>query len=160
MGPVFLFDVGIIVFVVGTASGEVDGLFSLDKVSQEVVVEKLGAVVRIEAEQGKGQGSFDIFDLFQDIRFSFSPDSSLLGPSGGNINAVKRIGEHTREGFPAMGNGIGFKESGAGLVPLVGLDGDVLSEEGTGFGGGTASFLVLDTCRTEESIDGSCGDAM
>ena len=50
MGPVFLFDVGVIVFVVGTASGEADGLFSLDKVSQEVVIEEFGAVVRIEAK--------------------------------------------------------------------------------------------------------------
>jgi len=33
MGPVLLFDVGVIVFVVGSASGELDGLFSLDKVS-------------------------------------------------------------------------------------------------------------------------------
>jgi len=148
VGPVFLFDVGIIVFVVGTASGEVDGLFSLDKVPQEVVIEKLGAVVRIEAEQGKGQGSFDIFDLFQDVRFTFPPEGTLFGPSGGDINAVQGIGEGAGERLPAMGNGIGFKESGAGLVPLVGLDGDVLSEESTGFGGGTASFLILDTDRT------------
>ena len=58
-----------------------------------------------------------------------------------------------------MGDGIGFEEAGAGLVPLVGLDGDVPSEESTGFGGGTASFLMLDTCRTEESVDGGCRDA-
>ncbi len=54
MGPVFLFDVGIIVFVVSSASGGEDGLFSLGKVSQEVMIEELGAVVRIEAEQGEG----------------------------------------------------------------------------------------------------------
>ena len=47
-----------------------------------------------------------------------------------------------------MGDGVGFEEAGAGLVPLVGLDGDVISEQSTGFGGGTASFLVLDTDRT------------
>ena len=64
MGPVFLFDMGVIVFVVSTASGELDGLFSLGKVSQEVVIEKLGAVVRIEAKQGERQGFFNIFDLF------------------------------------------------------------------------------------------------
>ena len=54
MGPVFLFNVGVIVFVVSSASGEVDGLFSLGKVSQEVMIEKLGSVVRIEAKQGEG----------------------------------------------------------------------------------------------------------
>ena len=160
MSPVFLFDMSVIVFVVGTASGEVDGLFSLDKVSQEVVVEKLGAVVRIEAEQGKGQGSFDIFDLFQDIRFSFPPDGPLFGPSGGDIDAVQGIGEGAREGLPTMGDGVGFEESRVRLVPLVGLDGDMLSEEGPGFSSATASFLILDTDGTQESIDSSCGDAM
>jgi hypothetical protein len=160
MGPVLLFDVGVIVFVVSTASGELDGLFSLGKVSQEVVIEKLGAVVRIEAKQGERQGSFDIFDLFQDVSFSFTPDGSLFGPAGGDIDAVQGVGEHAREGLSAMGDGIGFEEAWAGLVPLVGLDGDVLSEERSGFSGGTASFLILGTDGTQESIDGSCRDAV
>jgi hypothetical protein len=151
---------GVIVFVVSTASGELDGLFSLDKVSQEVVIEKLGSIVRIEAEQWEGQGSFDIFDLFQDVSFSFTPDGTLFGPAGGDIDTVKGIGEHTREGLSAMGDGVGFEEAGAGLVPLVGLDGDVLPEEGTGFSSATASFLVLDTDGTQESIDGGCRDAV
>jgi len=159
MGPVFLFDVGVIVFVVRAASSELDGLFSLDKVSKEVVIEKLGSVVRIEAEQEEGQGSFDIFDLFQDVSFSFTPDGALFGPAGGDIDAVNGIGEGAGEGFTAMGNGIGFEETWAGLVPLVSLDGDVLSEERSGFSGGTASFLILGTDGTQESIDGSCRDA-
>jgi hypothetical protein len=160
VGPVFLFDVGIIVFVVSSASGELEGLFSLGKVSKEVVIEKLGSVVTIEAEQGEGQGSFDIFDLFQDVGFSFTPDGTLFGPSGGDVDAVKRIGERAREGFSAMGDGIGFEEAGAGLVPLVGLDGDVFSEERSGFRGGSASFLILDTDGAQESIEGGCRDAV
>jgi hypothetical protein len=160
VGPVFLFDVGVIVFVVSSTSGELDGLFSLGKVSEEVVVEELGAVVRIEAKQGEGQGSFDIFDLFQDVSFSFPPDGPLFGPAGGDIDAVQGIDEGASEGFSAMGDGIGFEEAGAGLVPLVGLDGDVFSEERSWFGGATASFLILETDGTEESIDGCWGDAV
>ena len=53
MGPVFLFYVSVIIFVVGTASGEVDGLFPLSKMSEEVVIEELRSVVTIEAEQGE-----------------------------------------------------------------------------------------------------------
>ncbi len=63
MGPVFLFYVSVIIFVVGTASGEVDGLFSLSKMSEEVVIEELRSVVTIEAKQGEREGGFDIFDL-------------------------------------------------------------------------------------------------
>ena len=124
------------------------------------MVEELGAVVGIEAKQWEGQGSFDIFDLFQDVTFSLTPDGTLFGPSGGDIDAVQGIGEGAREGLPAMGDGIGFEESGVRLVPLVGLDGDMLSEEGPGFSSATASFLILDTDGTQESIDSSCGDAM
>lgn len=153
MGPVFLFDVSVIIFVIGTASGELDGLFSLGKMFEEVVIEEFRAVVTIEAQQGERQAGFNIFDLLQDICFSFSPDGTLFGPAGGDIDAVQGIGEGAREGFTAMGNGIGFEKAGAGLVPLVGLDGDVFSQEGTWLGRGTASFLVLETDRAEESID-------
>ena len=84
----------------------------------------------------------------------------MFGPAGGDIDAVDGIGEHAIEGIPAMGDGIGFEEAGMGLVPLVGLDGDVFSEKGSWFGGGTASFLVLDTDGVEESIDGCWRDAV
>ena len=36
MRPVFLFDVGVVVFVIGSAFGELDRLFSLGKVFFEV----------------------------------------------------------------------------------------------------------------------------
>lgn len=160
VGPVFLFDVGVIIFVVSSASGELDGLFSLGKMSEEVMIEKLGSVVTIEAKQGERQGSFDIFDLLQDVTFSFSPDGSLFSPAGGDIDAVNGIGEHAREGLSAMGDGIGFEEAGAGLVPLVGLDGDVFSKEGFWLGGGAASFLILGPDGAEESVNGCCRDAV
>ena len=50
MGLVFLFYVSVIIFVVGTASSELDGLFSLGKIFEEVVTEEFGAVVTIEAK--------------------------------------------------------------------------------------------------------------
>jgi hypothetical protein len=50
VGPVFLFDVGVIILVIGTASGELDGLFSLGKMFEEVVIEEFGSVVTVEAK--------------------------------------------------------------------------------------------------------------
>ena len=64
VGPVFLLHVSVIVFVIGTASGELDRLFSLSKMSEEVVIEEFRSVVTIEAKQGERQGGFDILDLF------------------------------------------------------------------------------------------------
>ncbi len=84
----------------------------------------------------------------------------MFGPAGGDIDAVDGIGEGATEGFSAMGDGIGFEKAGVGLVPLVGLDGDVFSEKGSWLGSGTASFLVLSTEGTQESIDGCWRDAV
>jgi hypothetical protein len=64
VGPGFLFDMGVVIFVVGSASGELDGLFSLGKVSEEGGIEELRSVVTIEAKQGEREGGFNIFNLF------------------------------------------------------------------------------------------------
>ena len=95
VGPVFLFDVSVVLFMVGAAAGELDGLFPLGEVAIEVVVEEFGAVVAVEAEEREGERFFDVFDLGQDVRFTFAPDGSLFGPAGGDINAVDGIGEHS-----------------------------------------------------------------
>jgi hypothetical protein len=57
-----------------------------------------------------------------------------------------------------VGDGIGFEEAGAGLVPLVGLDGDLMAQEGSGFGGGATSFLVVNANGAEDAVDGGGGD--
>jgi len=98
VGPVFLFDVGVVVFVVGAGASELGGLFSLGEVFEEVIIEELASVIAIEAAKGEGQGSFDVFDLLEDVGFTFSPDGSLFGPTGGNIDAIQGIGEHTGQG--------------------------------------------------------------
>ena len=54
MGPVFLFDMSVIIFVVGSGASKLDTVFSLFKMSQEVIIEELTAIVAIKAEQGEG----------------------------------------------------------------------------------------------------------
>jgi len=49
--PVFLFDRSVVIFVIGSASRELDGLFSFGKMSLGVVVEKLTFIIAIEAEE-------------------------------------------------------------------------------------------------------------
>lgn len=44
MGPIFLLDMGVVILVVGPASGKLHRLFPLGKVSQEMMIEELGAV--------------------------------------------------------------------------------------------------------------------
>jgi len=159
MGPVFLFDVGVVFVVVGAAAGELDGLFFLSEVTVEVVVEEFASVIGVEAEQGEREGLFDIADLLEDAGFAFAPDGPLFGPAGGDIDGIEGIGEHGGEGLAAVGDGVGFEEAGAGFIPLIGFDGDVVSQQGAGFGSGAATFFVVDAAGAEDAVDGSRGDA-
>ena len=154
MGPVFLFDVGIVVFMISPASGELDGLFSVSKVSQEMVVEEFAAIVAIEAADGEWEVFLDVSDLFQDLGFSLSPDGALFSPSGGDIDEVDGIGIHTGDGIAAMSDRIGFEKAGMCFVPLIGFDGDLFSQEGSGFGGGPAPFCVLESDRSKNPVYG------
>ncbi len=113
MGPVFLFDVSIVIFVVSSGASKLDGGFPLGEMSEQVVIEELAAIVAIKAEQGEGQSVFDVFDLLEDVGFSFSPDGSLFGPAGGNIDTVNAVDEHPGQGLAAMGDSIGFKKTWA-----------------------------------------------
>ena len=158
VGPVFLFDVSVVLFVVGAAAGELDGIGSLVEVTEEVVVEEFGAVIAVEAEEGERERGFDVMDLFQDAGFPFAPNGSLFGPASGDIDGVDGIGEHACERIAAVGDGVSFEEAGAGFIPLVGFDGDLVAQEGTGFGGGAAPFFVVDAARGKDAVDGSWGD--
>jgi len=125
--PVFLFDMGVVVFVVGPASCELDGSFSFGKVSEEVIVEELASVVAIEAEDWEREGFFDVFDLFQDSALSFSPDCALFSPPGSDIDEIYGVDVHSGGGIAAMSDRIGLEKTWPGFVPLVGFYGDVLS---------------------------------
>jgi hypothetical protein len=95
VGPVFLFDMSVVIFVVGTGASKLDGMFSLCEVLEEMIIEELTSIVAIEAKEGEGQGVFNMVDLLEDIGFAFSPDRSLFRPTGGDIHAVNGIGEHS-----------------------------------------------------------------
>jgi len=103
---------GVVVFVASSASGELDWLFSVGEVSDEVMVEELAAVVAIKAEEGERECFFDVFDLFENPSFTFAPYRALFGPSGGDIDEVDGIGVHSLQGLAAMGDGIGFEKTG------------------------------------------------
>ena len=120
MGPVFLFDVGVVVFSVGTASGEQNGLGTFGEVAVQVMVQKLAAVIAVEAQDGKGEVLLDVLELLQDALFAAPPDGSLFGPAGGDIDAVEAVDELAGHGGAAVGDGVRLQEARARLIPLVG----------------------------------------
>ena len=119
-----------------------------------MVVEEFRSVIAIESEQGERQRLFDMVDLLDNAEFSLSPDRSLFAPAGSDIHTVNGVGEHPRQGLSAVGHGIGFEKTGARFIPLVGVDGDMFFQQGSWFGGGSASFSVLDPHRAQQPVHG------
>ncbi len=128
MSPVFLFHMGVVIFVVGPAASKLDRTVSLCKMFQEVMIQEFRAIIRIEAKQGERERCFDLFDLFEDGGFPFSPNGSLFRPAGSNVDTVNGVSEHSGEGLAAMGNGVGFEKAGARFIPLVSFDRDMFSD--------------------------------
>jgi hypothetical protein len=57
-----------------------------------------------------------------------------------------------------MGDGVGFEEAWSRFIPLVCFDRDLFSDQGSRFGGGSASFFIFDPSRKKESVDGGRRD--
>ena len=82
----------------------------------------------------------------------------MFSPAGGDVGAIEGVSEHAQEGGTAVGDSVGFEEAGARFVPLVGFDGDLVTEEGTWFGGGASSFFVMAADGEKDSVDGGGRD--
>src|SRR5512139_2126754 len=147
MGPVFLFHMSVIILMIGSASGKLHGLISLVKVPHQMPIQELRAVIAVKPKQRERQGIFDILDLREDLCFAFAPDRSLFCPAGSNIHGVYGVDKIAEESPTTMGDGVGLQESLFCLIPLVGLNGDLFSQEGAGFRGGSSPAPVFDSGR-------------
>jgi len=111
MRPVFLFYMGIIVFVIGPAASEVDRLFTISKMAQQMIIEELTTIVGIKAQEGKREHFFYVFDLLQYAFLSLAPDGPLFSPSRGDIDEINGVGKHTQKGITAMSYRVCFQET-------------------------------------------------
>ena len=150
MGPVFLFHMGVIVLVIGPASGKLHGLISLVKVLHQMPIQELRAIIAVKPKQRERQGVFNVLDLLKDLCFAFTPDRPLFCPAGADIYGVYGIDKITQESLSAMGDGIGLQESWFCLIPLVGLNGDLFSQERAGFRGSSPPDASLINVTREE----------
>ena len=89
---------------------------------------------------------------------AFCPDRSLFGPSRGDIDAIDGVNELSGRRVAAVSDGVGFKESGSGFIPLARFHRDSFFEDGAGFGCSQSSFLILRACFGHQSINRSGRD--
>lgn len=154
VGPVFLLDMGIVILVIGSASRKLNRTPSIGEVTYQVVIEELGSVVAVEATDRKGKHCFHVRDLFKDASLTLAPDSTLLGPSRGDIDKVDGIDIHAGGGFPAMSHRVGLKEARPRFVPLVGGNGDLLSQQRSRLGCRSSPLCVLASDGLQETVHG------
>ena len=93
MGPVFLLDVRVVVFFVGTRSGELNGAASWALLTEgkKVVVDELAAVVRVDSLEGEREPVFDLGHRIQDTQGALTHDGLTLYPAGSNVDAVQAM---------------------------------------------------------------------
>jgi len=154
MGPVLLLDMRVVILLIWLGSSELNRMFPILEVSDQMPLEEFAAVVAIEAKDGEWQGGFDRDDLLQYRAFSFSPDSPLFSPSCGDVGDIEAEDELSGHGLAAMSDRIGLKESRPCLIPLVGLNGDSVFKELAGLCGGEAFALNTQPLPGKQPVDG------
>lgn len=153
VGPVFAFDMSVVIFLVLTASSVLDRSMSMGEVFKKGPVQEFTSIVAIETTDAEGQPCFNALNRLENPLFAFTPDSGLLGPTGGNVGDIDGIDEHSSHRGTAVGHSIGFKKSGDVFIPLIGFDRDVLLQQRSWFGRGKPELGIAGAHRTEETID-------
>ena len=93
-----------------------------------------------------------MLNRIQDASLTFAPDSSLLCPTGSNINAIEAKNEAASGRIAAMSDGVGLNETGDGFIPLIGFDWDLFFDDRAWFGGSEACFTVFSTTWLQEPV--------
>ncbi len=83
--PVFLFRSAVVVFAVGSRTGECGDFASDGKIVREVPVDKLAPVVRIKPTDGERQHFFYFLDPRLDAILTLVPERSILRPLRGDV---------------------------------------------------------------------------
>src|ERR1035441_893986 len=133
MGPVLLLDVGPVVLVARARPGEGD--LVLDAVVEQVVVDELTSVVRIDAEYREGELRDDVLDGLEDPDGPLAPDPPAAGPTGENVSNGEGEAELAARVASLVADQVDFDEPGHILAPLgPGADRDLRFEQRAGLG--------------------------
>lgn len=109
-------------------------------VAQQVGVDELGAVVRVQPQQGEGQRLAHGGDGGGDRLLGAVEQGDALRPGGMNIGQYQRMQVFSRGGRAAVSHQVHLLEAGAGLIPVrEGADGDLALEQRPRLGGAQAA---------------------
>ena len=139
MGPVFLFDVCVIVFFVGPATGELDMILITEGL--EVIVDKLRAVIGIDAQKFKRQSLLDVLHGIEYTELAFTHDRPGFHPGGVDVGDIEGVKKVSRSRVAGVRDQIGLGKAWGINIPGVGFDGNLVFEQSAGFGAPVESVL-------------------
>ena len=142
---------GIVVFLVGPPPCELD-LLRLAVVVQ-VLVDELRAIVGVDAPERKGQGLAELGEGRLDRALALAEHGGGLDPGGVDVGEVEGVHELALAQAAAMRHEIDLGEAGDGHVPAIGLEGDVMFEQGARLGAPVQPLAELAAVRGQAAID-------
>ncbi len=155
MGPIFLLDMGIVVFFIGPPAGELD--LAPATVLEELGIDELRTVVGIQAAEGKGERGVQLGHGGADRALGLPQNGAGLDPAGMDIGEIEGLEKFTVGPIAGMGDEIDLGEARRGDVPVLSADGDVMLEQGAGLGTAVQSAADLPFAILQAAVDG-CGD--
>jgi len=115
-GPVLLLHVGAIVLVPGPGAGERD-LVGM-AVGEQVFVDELRSVVRIDADNREREHRGDVLECLEDPPGGLVPHGPVHRPTGGNVGHCQGEAELTKAVAALMAHQVDFHETRDRVVPF------------------------------------------
>lgn len=143
VGPVLLFDVGVVVLAVGpTASEGHRSPLPTRQVAVAWPVEELAAVVSVKAFQGEGDFGFDVLEVVANGLAALVPDRPQFGPAAIKVCKGEGINKVASRRVTAMSDGVGLDVTGRGGVRGTTAGGNAMTQECPWFGRGQAPARI------------------
>jgi hypothetical protein len=127
VSPVLLLHGGVVVLLVGATSRELDAM--LPGVLQELVVDELLAVVRVDPPESEREVQPDVLQDCADRRQGLAEDRAGLDPGGVDVRDVQRMEELAVRPVAAMGHQVDLCKPRGLNPPSVCPERDVMLEE-------------------------------
>jgi len=148
--PVLLLDVSIVIFFVRSSSGEVDVV--LGTPGAEMPIDELRAVIRIEAQETKGQGGSNLLQSLQHRRSTPPQQGPRFRPAGVDIGDVEGMGKLSTGRVAGMRDQVHLRESWNFHVPMLSPHRDLMLEQGARPGATVNPSLPLQPLDSQAAV--------
>ncbi len=151
MGPVLLLDVGVVVLLVRPTPSELD--VELLAVAVQMVVDELGAVVRVDTSQLKGASLANLLKRLHHEGLALAHDSLSLRPTGVDVGQGEGVDELSLGPIPRVRHQIDLREARLAHLPPSRPDGNLVLEQSPRFGLAVEPSLRLRLVGPEPTVD-------